>query len=75
MSKSRGARAAPRSTEKKTSTELSSARAEVAILRQQMSTVRALLCGVAEAFDRTPTGQVMDGLLLQVEAVTKGGAR
>ncbi|MBZ4371446.1 hypothetical protein [Corallococcus sp. AS-1-6] len=49
--------------------------AELKSLRQQLATVQALVRGAAEAFDGTPTGQVLDGLLLQMQAVTKGGAR
>jgi hypothetical protein len=48
---------------------------EMKSLREQLSTVRALLRTLAEAFDRTPTGQVLDGLSLQVDAVAKGGVR
>ncbi|MBN9687157.1 MULTISPECIES: hypothetical protein [unclassified Corallococcus] len=44
-------------------------------LRQQLSTVQALVRGAAEAFDGTPTGQVLAGLDIQIHAVVKGGAR
>ena len=43
-------------------------------LRRQLATMQALVRGAAEAFDGTPTGQVLDGLLLQMQAA-KGGAR
>lgn len=48
---------------------------ELETLRRQLATMQALVRGVAEAFGGTPSGQVLDGLLLQLQAVTKGGAR
>ncbi|NBD11805.1 hypothetical protein [Corallococcus silvisoli] len=48
---------------------------EKAALHAQFATVQSLVRGAAEAFDGTATGQVLDGLLLQMAAVTKGGAQ